>query len=67
VGVDHGGLGAAHHEPLWFPIPTFSLDAGFQPSTHASNCLITRKVQLNFFVAAFLACAGWLFGCTIDA
>jgi hypothetical protein len=58
-------LDVAHREPLRLPAPIFSLDAGFQSCTQASIRLSPRTIQPNHFVAAFLACVGWLFSCTI--
>ena len=46
---------------------TFSLDAGFQPCTQALIRLNTKNDLLKLLFAAFLACAGWLFRCTIYA
>jgi hypothetical protein len=58
---------AAHHEPLWFLSSDFSLDAGFLSCTQASIRLGPRTIHPNYFFATFLACANWLFGCTMDA
>ena len=58
-------LGITRHELLWFLFSDFSLDAGFQPCTWASIRLSPRTIHPNHFFAAFLACVGWLFGCTI--
>jgi hypothetical protein len=38
---------AAHHEPLWFPTPSFFLDAGFSPGTQASIRLSPGTILVN--------------------
>jgi hypothetical protein len=44
---------AAHHEPLWFLSPDFSLDAGFQSCTQASIRLNTKMIHPNCFLPFF--------------
>ena len=66
---------ASMHYSTYGTLPTmnrfgsspFSLDAGFPSCTHVStrfNSIITPPYR---FLVGFLACADWLFGCTIDA
>ena len=52
---------AAHHEPLWFLPPDFSLDARFLSCTQASTRLNPRTIHPNHFSPHFrLVLAGFL-------
>ena len=57
---------AAHHELLCLSVSTSSLDTGFHACTQVSTRLTPGNIHPNAFFAGSPACAGRLFGCTIN-